>query len=618
MTLVSSDDDPTAELEVLDRVSGEHFPDQELEADAKTFDCDYDEIRADEPSGDVAFLRRQIRLRDESIDRLQFDIEQLRARWNGLDKEIKVREKLTDNVNSELRQARNELAATKRGLAARESEVDALFAKVSQHEKSAAEFEKLSETLRDSVADRERRISELEESLVESLKEIAALSSKLADTVPAIEHSNLQHEQIQLTEEIEALRRRVDASGDLLASKDKQLVETDAALQESKRRFDELAVELADRDELISKKSAELENTQQQLDQTQSTLIQMRRETTAPVGANDGSHDLGSDDTELSAEQTGILVDNRQQIRELQSQVTRTEAYADSLRIKLQDQVKAREDSDRNLEQTETALADAMQKVDDLAGMLEIEKLQSANLRNDVDNLKKEFDQEVLNIRFELGAAQQTIAESESINEQLTSDLIDNQSFRQALESQLERSEESYSKTIRELRQKVRRLEHLRAEDQHKISNKDNAIAALLSELTSRNTQQDGMGNIEVRNIPDATGRVDDRPDEKSTSDRITRLLIGDIDGQELRFPLFKDRLTIGRTTHNDIQLKAQYISRRHALIVTENEHTRIVDWGSKNGIAVNKKKVTEHTLENGDIVTIGTAEFRYEERAKR
>jgi pSer/pThr/pTyr-binding forkhead associated (FHA) protein len=69
---------------------------------------------------------------------------------------------------------------------------------------------------------------------------------------------------------------------------------------------------------------------------------------------------------------------------------------------------------------------------------------------------------------------------------------------------------------------------------------------------------------------------------------------------------------------HNDIQLKAQYVSRRHAVVVTEDDHTRIVDWGSKNGIYVNGKRVSEKMLKNGDRVTVGTAEFRFEERPKR
>ncbi|MDH3749670.1 MAG: FHA domain-containing protein, partial [Gammaproteobacteria bacterium] len=92
----------------------------------------------------------------------------------------------------------------------------------------------------------------------------------------------------------------------------------------------------------------------------------------------------------------------------------------------------------------------------------------------------------------------------------------------------------------------------------------------------------------------------------------------GSIDGQELRFPLFKDRQTIGRTEQNDIQLKACYVSRRHAVIVTERDRARVIDWGSKNGVFVNSKRITEHFLQNGDIMTIGTADFRYEERPKR
>ncbi|HZD54015.1 MAG TPA: FHA domain-containing protein, partial [Woeseiaceae bacterium] len=100
--------------------------------------------------------------------------------------------------------------------------------------------------------------------------------------------------------------------------------------------------------------------------------------------------------------------------------------------------------------------------------------------------------------------------------------------------------------------------------------------------------------------------------------ERTARLLIGTVDGQEVRFPLFKNKLTIGRTAHNDIQLKAQYISRRHAVVVCENDSTRIVDWGSKNGIYVNGTRVSEKILKNGDQLTVGTAEFRFEERPKR
>ena len=103
-----------------------------------------------------------------------------------------------------------------------------------------------------------------------------------------------------------------------------------------------------------------------------------------------------------------------------------------------------------------------------------------------------------------------------------------------------------------------------------------------------------------------------------SDRERITRVLVGRFGSQELRFPLFKNRLTIGRTEDNDIQLKTSYISRRHAVILTEGDATRVIDWGSKNGVFVNSERVKEHLLSNGDIVAIGNVKFRYEERPKR
>ena len=57
---------------------------------------------------------------------------------------------------------------------------------------------------------------------------------------------------------------------------------------------------------------------------------------------------------------------------------------------------------------------------------------------------------------------------------------------------------------------------------------------------------------------------------------------------------------------------------RRHAVIVVDHDTTRVIDWGSKNGVFVNAERITEHFLKNGDSVRIGTADFRYEERPKR
>ncbi len=100
--------------------------------------------------------------------------------------------------------------------------------------------------------------------------------------------------------------------------------------------------------------------------------------------------------------------------------------------------------------------------------------------------------------------------------------------------------------------------------------------------------------------------------------ERVTRQLIGSADGQELSFPLFRNRLSIGRTRLNDIQLDLRFVSRRHAVIAIDDNVTRIIDLGSRNGVYVNKKRITEKFLRSGDIITIWLTHLRYEERAKR
>ena len=137
--------------------------------------------------------------------------------------------------------------------------------------------------------------------------------------------------------------------------------------------------------------------------------------------------------------------------------------------------------------------------------------------------------------------------------------------------------------------------------------------------LSSKPTQDYSTCELAAA-IPQLDDRVADRVEERPAieRDRLSRVLIGTVDNQKLRFPLFKNRLTIGRAAQNDIQLQAAYVSRRHAVVVTEGDTTRVVDWGSKNGVYVNSRRITEHFLASGDVLSVGDAEFRYEERVKR
>jgi hypothetical protein len=215
--------------------------------------------------------------------------------------------------------------------------------------------------------------------------------------------------------------------------------------------------------------------------------------------------------------------------------------------------------------------------------------------------------------------AQETLADQEGLNEQLASDLIDNRGFRQALESHVGELEREGEEHLRDLMDQLT-LARQEAEDyEDKLRIKDGAIADLMKELTSRNKRVELSDDVDgvLRKI-DGFRSTHGQPSASTNREKVACLLIGNVDGREVRFPLFKDRLTIGRTSHNDIQLDMRFVSRRHAVISSDCGKTRVIDWGSKNGVFVNKKRVAEKILSPGDIVTIGTTEMRYEERTKR
>jgi hypothetical protein len=75
---------------------------------------------------------------------------------------------------------------------------------------------------------------------------------------------------------------------------------------------------------------------------------------------------------------------------------------------------------------------------------------------------------------------------------------------------------------------------------------------------------------------------------------------------------LLGKRTTIGRTPDNDVQIDAKFISRRHAVARRAGANTVIEDRNSTNGTYVNGQLINRRTLKDGDLVTLGKAEFRF------
>lgn len=476
---VDIDDDPTSELEAVTFRPDEPFGEKlERESDADTFD--FTDMAQRTGGGTAAESRSDLDSRATKIQRLQYDLEQLRAKWQGLEAEIKVRESVTTKLNEDINGYRSEL------------------------------------------------------------------------------------------------QRK------------------DALLKKRKRSIKSLKAEIRQRDELH----------RETLSKLQDELAAVRLEPPSPPMPLDTS---GFSPAE----------------NELATRLDQTREYADALRRKFQDLMLRHEATSGERDVLAGDLQQSLDREKRRAAELATANGEIARLAGELESIDGVHQEELRLLRFELGEAQDTVVQTEELNGQLASDLVDTRNFKAQLERMLSESEEQAGDRIEKLEKQLQTAHTTIQDLEQKMAAKSEAINVLLAELAKRQEQleskADAADSIEDIDVPIPDQFDDASPAAASTErDRVTRVLVGKIDEQLVRFPLFKDRLTIGRTSNNDIQLNAAYISRRHAVVLTEGDTTRVIDWGSKNGVFVNGKRITEHFLASGDIMAIGNAKFRYEERPKR
>jgi predicted component of type VI protein secretion system len=89
--------------------------------------------------------------------------------------------------------------------------------------------------------------------------------------------------------------------------------------------------------------------------------------------------------------------------------------------------------------------------------------------------------------------------------------------------------------------------------------------------------------------------------------------LIVSLDGSVIRdYPIDKERVTIGRKPHNDIQIENLAVSGEHACIVTILNDSFLEDLGSTNGTVVNGNPVKKHILQSNDVIEIGKYKLKF------
>ncbi len=88
------------------------------------------------------------------------------------------------------------------------------------------------------------------------------------------------------------------------------------------------------------------------------------------------------------------------------------------------------------------------------------------------------------------------------------------------------------------------------------------------------------------------------------------------VNGEQRAFAVTERGLTIGRQLDNEIVLNHAIVSRKHARLELRDRRVWLTDLESRNGVTVNRLRVKEEQLGDGDVVGVGPFELQFEDRA--
>jgi chromosome segregation ATPase len=188
------------------------------------------------------------------------------------------------------------------------------------------------------------------------------------------------------------------------------------------------------------------------------------------------------------------------------------------------------------------------------------------------------------------------------------------------LEGDLHAAEDTINRLEAELRSKGSKLEEVTKTNEEFRDTVESARQVLSEResLIRRLEAEAANSAVLLGSIQQSIKRMD--PASNSGTHEVVpegavRLLIRQ-DGDSEVVHVLSRKTSIGRTPDNDLQIDARFISRHHAVILAGPTHTIIEDLNSTNGVLVNNRRITRHTLRDGDQVAIGKTVFRFSVRS--
>lgn len=602
------------------------------------------EKEVDKLKSDVACKRKLLKKRDKTIKKLRSENSDRRREHEQLvEKHAVTWQQVAEQTTAaaaqekELKNAAIELEAAHSDLDARSEKIASLEAELKARDEAQVSLNQQLATLTSELDE----VRALDAGHVTDLKGAEARIEAMQADLKARDqaHASLEQRHKALTADLEELRS-------LDADHTAALEKANAEIQTMRDDLETAGAQIFK----LETKIAEDAETKRLLDEQHAELQRQVEEQTSTIAEKEAALEAVEKELEETSLELKTILDqgppdivladiSRSEAQEIQAQIARTEQYADTLRYKLRqltqshaELVDERDRLSESLELVATENARLSKEVSEVnASIAEVQsdiEAQQTKQQAALEKLQADHEQELRNLQFELGDAHDKVTETAKVNEQLAADLQEAREIKGDLEGLLSRNDEQAKGQIEELEKRIERLTRSTEEFEEKLETKSAAINALQQELAKKSEQLGSIGEIEqvIQDIGDRmSGRLDDESAPKAdivlasdNRERVSRVMVGNIGGQILRFPLFRDRLTIGRTSDNDIQVKTAYVSRRHAVVLTKDDGVHIVDSGSSNGLFVNSKRVKKRRLSHGDIVTVGDTKFRYEEHQKR
>ena len=96
-------------------------------------------------------------------------------------------------------------------------------------------------------------------------------------------------------------------------------------------------------------------------------------------------------------------------------------------------------------------------------------------------------------------------------------------------------------------------------------------------------------------------------------SESYGKLVLIQQNGPELEYELSKSSVVLGRAMTDDVILSDGRVSRTHARLECGPSGCTIIDLGSSNGTRVNGLRVERALLKDGDAISLGNTQFRYD-----